>query len=54
MNPPEVVKIHMMLHPEAESRQADMLFDFEVAIFQSSTPDSPCRALYSNPKELFL
>ena len=34
MNPPGVVKIHIMLHPEAELRQADIFFDFDVLIFQ--------------------
>lgn len=34
MNPPGVVKVHIMLHPEAELRQADILFDFDVIIFQ--------------------
>lgn len=28
MNPPGVVKIHIMLDTEAELRQADLIFDF--------------------------
>ena len=34
MNPPEVVKIYIMLYPEAELLQADVLFDFDILIFQ--------------------
>ena len=34
MNPPGVVKIHIMLNTETELRQADILFDFDVLIFQ--------------------
>ena len=34
MNPPGVVKIHIMLDAEAELRQTDILFDFDVLIFQ--------------------
>ena len=34
MNPPGVVKIHIRLYPEAELRQADILLDFDVLIFQ--------------------
>ena len=34
MNPPGVVKIHIMLDAEAELRQTDVLFDFDVLIFQ--------------------
>ena len=34
MNPPGVVKIHIMLDTEAELRQADILLDFDVLIFQ--------------------
>ena len=34
MNPPGVVKIHIMLHPETELRHANILFDFDVLIFQ--------------------
>lgn len=34
MNPPGVVKVHIMLSPEAELWQADILFDFDVLIFQ--------------------
>lgn len=33
MNPPGVVKIHRMLHPEADLRQADVFFDFGVLLF---------------------
>lgn len=36
MNPPGVVKIHIMLHPETELRQADVLFYFDVLTFQCS------------------
>ena len=35
MNPPGVVKNHIMLHLEAELRQAAVLFDFDILIFQS-------------------
>ena len=34
MNPPGVVKIHIMLDTKAELRQADILLDFDVLIFQ--------------------
>lgn len=34
MNPPGIVKIHIMLNTETELRQADVLFDFDVLIFQ--------------------
>ena len=34
MNPPGVIKVHIMLHSEAELRQADILLDFNVLIFQ--------------------
>ena len=34
MNPPGVIKIHIMLNTETELRQADILFDFDVLIFQ--------------------
>ena len=34
MNPPGVVKIHIMLDTKAELRQADIFFDFDVLIFQ--------------------
>ena len=34
MNPPGVVKIHIMLNAEAKLRQADVLLDFDVLIFQ--------------------
>ena len=30
MNPPGIVKIHIMRSTEAELRQADILFDFDV------------------------
>ena len=33
MNPPGVVKIHIMLNTEAELRQADELFNFDAIIF---------------------
>ena len=35
------VKVHIMLQSEVELRQADILFEFNVAIFQSSTANSP-------------
>ena len=34
MNPPGVVKIHIMLDTKAELRQADIVLDFDVLIFQ--------------------
>ena len=34
MNPPGIVKIHIMLDTKAELRQADILLDFDVLIFQ--------------------
>ena len=34
MNPPGVVKIHIMLDTKAELRQADVLLDFDILIFQ--------------------
>lgn len=34
MNPPGVVKIHIMLDTKAELQQADILPDFDVLIFQ--------------------
>ena len=34
MNPPGVVKIHIMLDTKAELRQADILLDFDVFLFQ--------------------
>ena len=48
MNPPGVVKIHIMLHPEAELRQADIFFDFDVLIFQRPPVNSHSK------KSLFL
>ena len=35
MNPPGVVKIHIMLHSEAELRSADVLFDFVSSYFNA-------------------
>lgn len=34
MNLTGIVKVHIMLHPEAELRQADVIFNFDVLIFQ--------------------
>ena len=34
MNPPGVIKIHIMLNTEAELRQVDIHFDSDVLIFQ--------------------
>ena len=34
MNPSGVIKLYIMPHPEAELRQADILFDLDVLIFQ--------------------
>ena len=34
MNPLGIVKIHIMLDTKAELRQADVLFDFDILIFQ--------------------
>ncbi len=34
MNPPGIVKIHIMLNTETELRQVDVLFDSDVLVFQ--------------------
>ena len=40
MNPSGIVKIHIMLNTETELRQADILFNFDVLIFQCP-PEAP-------------
>ena len=34
MNPPGIVKVHIMLHSDAQLRQVDIRFDFDVLLFQ--------------------
>ena len=34
MNPPGIVKVHIMLNSDAQLRQVDIRFDFDVLLFQ--------------------